>query len=159
GRGGAERQLSLLARTLHARGVRVAVAVFYTGGALEKELTSAGVPVLDLQKAGRWSNLSVVHRLLSLVKQHEPRVLHSYMSTQNVLLRLLRPWLKRHGCAVVCGIRTALGNAWRYNKYFGVVDAMQSVLLPAADGVISNSERGLSQLRKSVLDGHVAVVP
>ena len=51
--GGAERQLALLARTMHASGHRVRVATFYASGAFEVDLRQAGVPVLDLKKSGR----------------------------------------------------------------------------------------------------------
>lgn len=159
GRGGAERQLSLLARALHARGLTVVVAVFYAGGPLERELHDAGVEVLNLEKAGRWSNLGVIRRLLAFVRQRRPRVLHSYMPTQNVVALLLRPWLIREGCAVVCGIRTALTNAWRYTKLGGAIGLLQLALLPHAECVISNSTRALNGLRKRIPPGKGFAIP
>ena len=159
GRGGAERQLSLLARALQARGLKVAVAVFYAGGPLERELHDAGVEVLDLQKAGRWSNLGVARRLLVFVRQRRPRVLHSYMPTQNVMALLLHPWLRRNGCVVACGIRTALPNAWRYTKLGGVVDLVQRTLIPVAERVICNSSRAMQGFGKRVDPRHGFVIP
>ena len=159
GRGGAERQLSLLARTLQARGLNIAVAVFYAGGALEQELHDAGVEVLDLKKSGRWSNVDVIRRLMRFVRERRPRVLHSYMPTQNVTALLLKPWLAYHGCTVVCGIRTALSNAWRYSKLGGVVDLLQKILMPLADRVISNSTRALRGLGRWVLPGRGFAIP
>lgn len=159
GRGGAERQLSLLARALQARGLKVAVAVFYAGGPFEPELRDAGVEVVDLQKAGRWSNLGTSRRLLGFVRQRRPRVLHSYMPTPNVMALLLRPWLVSEGCAVVCGVRTALANAWRYTKLGGAVGFLHMALLPLADRVISNSSRALNGLGKWVPLGHAFAIP
>lgn len=159
GRGGAERQLSLLARALQARGLKVAVAVFYANGSFECELHDAGVEVLYLEKTGRWANLGVIRRLQAFVRQRRPRVLHSYMPAQNVMALLLRPWLRRHGCAVACGIRTALPNAWRYTKLGGAVDLLQMALMPHADRVISNSSRALIGLGKRVTPGHGFAIP
>ncbi|WP_374012387.1 glycosyltransferase [Pseudoxanthomonas koreensis] len=159
GRGGAERQLSLLARTLHRRGVRVVVAVFYRGGPLAQELHDSGVELLDLKKPGRWSNFGVLIQLAAYVRRNKPRVLHSYMSTQNVLALLLRPWLKLQRCRVVCGIRTSLPNAWNYSKVAGIVDVLQSRLLPFADRVICNSQAALANLRTHIADGRGLVVP
>jgi glycosyltransferase involved in cell wall biosynthesis len=159
GRGGAERQLSLLARALHGRGLKIVVAVFYAGGALERELHDSGVEVLDLEKAGRWSNVDVIRRLMAFVRERQPRVLHSYMPTQNVMALMLRPWLARHGCAVVCGIRTALPNAWRYTKIGGAVGLLQMAFLPLAERVISNSSRALRGLEKRVTAGHGFAIP
>lgn len=159
GRGGAERQLSLLARALHAQGIRVAVAVFYAGDVLDHELRAAGVEVVDLQKLGRWSNLGVLRKFRSIVRRRRPRVLHTYMATQNVLALLLRPWLRRQDCAVVCGVRTSLPNAWRYDKVAGMVDCAQKLLLRFADRIISNSSAALHNLGVHVLDGRAVVVP
>lgn len=159
GRGGAERQLSLLARALHARGVRVAIAVFYAGDALEHELRAENVEVIDLRKLGRWSNLATLRRLRGIVRERRPRVLHTYMATQNVMALLLQPWLKRSGCAVVCGIRTSLPNAWRYNKIAGVVDFAQKLMLRFADRIISNSSAALRNLEIHSAAARAVVVP
>ena len=159
GRGGAERQLSLLARALHARGLKVAVAVFYAGGALERELHDAGVEVLDLKKSGRWSNVDVIRRLMRFVRQRRPRILHSYMPTQNVIALLLKPWLARQCCAVVCGIRIASLDAWKYGMAAGLLDATQELLLPHADRVISNSARALKELDARIPPGRGFAIP
>lgn len=159
GRGGAERQLSLLARALHARGLKVCVAVFYAGGDLEQELRDAGIPILDLKKAGRWSNFGMIRRLVHFVRQYRPRVLHPYLSTQNVQALLLRPLLRRMDCSVACGIRTSLKNAWQLDKATGIVDLAQALLLPAADCVISNSTEAYRQWKKRCGAGRGHVVP
>lgn len=158
-RGGAERQLSLLARALHARGLRITVAVFYGGGVLEAELREAGVEVVDLKKGGRWENFGVLRRLVRCVSQRRPRVLHSYMPTQNVLALLLRPWLIARGCAVVCGIRVASLNAWTYGVTAGLIDAMQRFMLSRADRVISNSVIGLTELKPYITEGRGFAIP
>ena len=159
GRGGAERQLSLLARALHVRGLRVAVAVFYSGGALEAELHEAGVEVIDLQKGGRWSGLGTIRRLMAVVCRRRPHVLHSYMPAQNVLALLLGSWLARRGCAVVCGIRVASLDSWQYGVVAWLVNIVQRMLLSRADCVISNSARGLKELESRIAPGCGFAIP
>ena len=159
GRGGAERQLSLLARALHARGLRVAVAVFYAGAALERELHEAGVKVVDLQKRARWSNLGMLRRLISEVRRGRPRILHAYMPTQNIVALLLRPWLRRQGCAVVCGIRIAFLNMQDYGIVASLIDRIQRLLLQDSDFVISNSRAALAQLRIDLPVGRIHAIP
>ena len=65
--GGAERQLVALARGLQRRGHEVAVAVFYSGGALESELKEAGIPIRSLEKRGRWDVFGFAARLLMMM--------------------------------------------------------------------------------------------
>lgn len=159
GRGGAERQISLLARGLNERGLKVAIVVFYSGGGLEDELNSAGVPILSLRKAGRWSNIAATKRLLDIVRRHRPRVLHSYMATQNVQALLLKPILSLYGCRVVCGIRTSPKPAWKYDKGIGVVTLLQFILLQFSDAVISNSKAALKHINSNVPFKRVFVIP
>jgi glycosyltransferase involved in cell wall biosynthesis len=150
GRGGAERQLSLLARSLQTRGLLVAVAVLYAGGAIEHELHAAGVEVVDLRKRGRWSNLAMLWRLVVAIQRKRPRVLHAYMSTQNAIALLLRPWLVKKKCAVVCGIRIANLDTHAYGVVKTLVHRAQGYLLHSADCVISNSRAALIQLNSNL---------
>lgn len=159
GRGGAERQLSLLARALHARGLRVAVAVFYAGGTLESELHASGVDVVDLRKRGRWSNLGMLRRLMAEVRQRKPRVLHAYMPTQNIIALLLRPWLHRQGCRVVCGVRAAKLTLNDYGLLSYGISTVHGVLVAGADRVISNASRSLDQLSSSIRADRGVVIP
>ncbi|MEK7801721.1 MAG: glycosyltransferase, partial [Pseudomonadota bacterium] len=84
-RGGAERQLVLLATGLAARGHLVSVAVFYGGGIYEAELASAGVRIVDLRKQGRWDFLPFLCRLVRVLRIERPATLHGYLTVPNVL--------------------------------------------------------------------------
>lgn len=159
GRGGAERQLSLLARAMQARGLRVAVAVFYGGGALEGELRDAGVEVVDLKKAGRWSNIGMLRRLVVAVRKYRPRIFHSYMPTQNIVALLLKSWLKRNNCAVVCGVRAAKLNFKDYGLALYCLSSIHVAFLKRADLVIFNSSRCLSEFGSSIRSGFGVCVP
>ena len=88
--GGAERQLTLLLLAMHAAGHRVRVAVFYAGGPFESELQAAGVPVFHLNKSGRWDILPFFFRLVRLIRQEKPSILHGYLPMSNILLWLAR---------------------------------------------------------------------
>ena len=61
--GGAERQLVALARGLHERGHHVRIMVFYPGGPLEPEARAAGIPIISVDKRGRWDLLGFFWRV------------------------------------------------------------------------------------------------
>lgn len=138
--GGAERQLTLLVLAMHAAGHRVRVALFYTGGPFEADLRAAGVPVLLLNKRGRWDILSFFWRWVRLVRQERPAVVHGYLPMSNLLAVLAKPltrWPK-----VVWGVRSS-GSDPAYYGWMGRVEAwLQSKLSRYADLIICNSLRG-----------------
>lgn len=138
--GGAERQLALLARTMHASGHRVRVATFYASGAFEADLRQAGVPVLDLKKSGRWDVLTFFWRLVRLLRKEKPVIVHGYLPMSNLLALLAKPfagWPK-----VVWGIRSS-GSDPRHYGWMGRLEAwLQARLSRWADLIICNSQRG-----------------
>ena len=158
-RGGAERQLSVLARRLQAMGYRVTVAISQVDGALLPELTDAGIPILDLQKSGRWSNLGVLRTLARFVSSERPLVVHSYLPTENILALTLKPWIARHGGAVVCGLRIAKLDAGSYGYGTYIVYMLQRILLRFADRVLSNSADALHELRRWIPSGRGHAIP
>ncbi|MBF0427146.1 MAG: glycosyltransferase, partial [Magnetococcales bacterium] len=92
-RGGAERQLTLLARGFHAAGHQVAVAVFYPGGLFAANLEEVGIPLFDLGKKSRWDLGVFLLRLVRLVRREAPDILHSYLVEPNLLSVLVKPWI------------------------------------------------------------------
>jgi glycosyltransferase involved in cell wall biosynthesis len=159
GRGGAERQLSVLARRLQALGFRVTVALFYLEGPLLQELIDAGIEILDLQKTGRWSNLTVAMRLKKFISARQPRVVHGYMAAENILVIGLKPWIRRYGGGVACGLRTARVDKETYGLLVYLLYTLQAALLPWADRVISNSVAALQGLPKRVPRDHLFAIP
>src|SRR5690606_34981659 len=89
--GGAQRQLCTLAIQLQALGWPVKVVTFYPGGALWTELESAGVPVLSLNKRGRWDLLLFFLRLRKLVVDQSPGIVQTYLSSANLVGAFLKP--------------------------------------------------------------------
>jgi glycosyltransferase involved in cell wall biosynthesis len=136
--GGAERQLSVLARGLRQRGHEVAVAIFYPGGPLEAELTEAGVPVISLEKRGRWDMLGFLMRLYRTVRQQRPDVLHSYIG--NLVTVFVQPFLP--SVKIVWGVRSSYIDFSRYDWLFRVCDALGARASHSADLIIANSHAG-----------------
>src|SRR5919112_2111587 len=89
--GGAERQLVALACGLHQRGHRVRVMVFYPGGPLEPELRLAGIPVLCVNKSGRWDVFGFLWRLGRALRAEQPYIVHGYLGASNSISLLLKP--------------------------------------------------------------------
>lgn len=150
--GGAERQLVLLAKMLQQQGLDVAVAQFYGGGIFAGDLLSSGVPLYDLRKRGRWSNFIFLWRLWKLVRLLRPRIAHGYLSVPNLILLLMKPVLKVHGTAVVCGVRASSVDLSMYDAVATNVDTLHRWALKFSDSVICNSSAGLRYVRRSLAD-------
>jgi glycosyltransferase involved in cell wall biosynthesis len=140
GIGGAERQLVLLASGLQAIGWDVTVCSTYPSGPLEPELVRSGVRVVALGKAGRWDLIGPLRRLLQLVRDVRPDVIHGYMPTSNLLSLLAR---RAHPAArVVWGVR-ASGLDWtRYDGLARRAFRVSVRLARRADLIIANSDEG-----------------
>ena len=94
GRGGAERQLVILARELRRLGHDTEVALFYRGGELEPLLVEAGVPIRSIAKKGRYDLLGPLRRLRSVVREHGTDVIYTFLPTDNLgaaALKLVSP--------------------------------------------------------------------
>lgn len=139
-RGGAERQLVVLAKGLASRGHAVSVAVFYGGGVYVAELAGAGVRVINLGKQGRWDILPFLNRLVGLLRKERPEVLHSYLSVPNVLVAVLKPLLQ--GTRIVWGVRASNVDLSRYDWLSSLAYALERRLARFADCIISNSDAG-----------------
>jgi glycosyltransferase involved in cell wall biosynthesis len=142
GRGGAERQLVLLATWLHDMGWRVAVACFYAGGPFQRDLEQAGVPVIDLAKRGRWDVLGFVWRLLGVFRKFEPVIVHGYLPVPN-MLSLLARWA-RPSVRVVWGVRASNVDLSQYDWLSRLTFWLQCRLARSADLIIANSSAGMA---------------
>lgn len=145
--GGAERQLVLLANGLAATGHRVAVATFYGGGRLEKDLS--GVKLLQLNKAGRWDIIRFGCTLLREARGFDPDITYGMLGTANlcaIALKLLLP-----NIVTIWGIRSAeidfsgAGMAVRMHLL------VEKIFSPFADLMICNSAAGLAHSLKQGL--------
>jgi glycosyltransferase involved in cell wall biosynthesis len=159
GQGGAERQLVLLAKNLKIRGYNVSVAVLYRQGSYIKELTDAGIPIIDFTKRGRWDFFGVLIRIRNFLKSWNPDIVYSFMPAENVLLLVLKPFVKNLNYILVCGLRVSSSNLTDYGLFAKTLSAGQRFLLPFADLVISNSFRALHEMQAYIPKGRGVVVP
>jgi len=158
GFGGAERQLTYLAKGLVASGHDVCVAVYYLQGPYLSDLRHGGVRVVSLEKRSRWDLISFVWRLLRLIRRERPDVLYGFMPTEN-LASLLVSRLVRPRIPVVWGIRASDVDATIYGILPKSVYKLQEWLVHAPDLVISNSHAGLANLGVAANHGRSAVIP
>lgn len=142
-RGGAQRQMSLLAGGLAARGHEVTVAVFYRDGPFRTQLEAAGVSVIDLHKRNRWDVLGFSRRLLRCVRELEPAVLHAYLPVPNILAALLGMIVR--GPAIVWGVRSANMTLAEFDRLSGFAYRVEAALARLPDLIICNSGAGREQ--------------
>ncbi len=138
--GGAERQAVTLAKALKARKHTVAVALFYPGGPLTRTLETEQIPVFSLDKKGRWEMIGFMRRLLRLVKEYRPDLIHSYLSVANILTIVLKPLLP--GVKMVWGVRASDMDLSRYHWLYTFSWRAECRLSRFADRIIVNSRAG-----------------
>lgn len=136
--GGAERQLVVLAKGLHARGHDVVVVVYYSGGPLEKDLLDAGVRIRSLNKRGRWDVLNFLFQVIRVMREERPDILHSYLT--DLVTMILKPVCP--GTKVVWGIRVSNIDYRNYDWLSWVCFKLECWLPRFADVIISNSHAG-----------------
>lgn len=159
GRGGAERQLVLLARTLKARGHSVKVAVLYREGPFIAELEGAGIPIVDFRKQSRWDVFGVILRIAAYIWANKPALVNSYLPAENVLCLLMKAWIRFCGCKLVCGLRSAGLDVKSYGRTAVALYRAQALLLRFADAVISNSRAGLNEHGRWIRANRAFVIP
>jgi glycosyltransferase involved in cell wall biosynthesis len=89
--GGAEMQVSELAKALHTREwhVRV-VSMLPATGEIQSELTRLGIPVHSLGMTKGTADPRAILRLGKLIREYRPSILHSHMIHANLLARITR---------------------------------------------------------------------
>lgn len=140
-RGGAERQLTLLAKGLHAKGLPVKVVTFYPCGACHQELEAAGVPVVDLGKRRRWDVLPFLWRLVRTLRCDRPAALYCFLPVANILGVVVRPFVS--GMRLIWGVRASNVDLERYDRLSRWVGSIEASLSGFADGIVCNSKAGL----------------
>lgn len=139
-RGGAERQLVVLAKGLASRGHAVSVAVFFGGGVYEAELAEAGVRIINLGKQGRWDIFPFLGRLVHFLRKERPAVMHSYLGVPNILAMVLKPLLP--GTRIIWGVRASNVDLSRYDWLSRLAYALECRLARFAKRIITNSHAG-----------------
>lgn len=135
-RGGAERQLVLLARALKERGFMPAVVVFYGGGAFEPELTACGISIHSLRKRGRW-DVRPVWTLWRLLRRSRPEVIYSFLVHGNLtslVARVMSPNVR-----VIWGLRGSRRDLTQYGLFELSIRGLQRMFARLPDATIVNS--------------------
>ena len=138
--GGAERQLVELAKGLDQTIFDVTVLTFYGGGEFAQELKNAGVPVISLDKKGRWDIAVFLRRLLIQLRKLQPDLLHSYMTVSNLVATLLKPALP--ATRIVWGIEAAGPDLSQLDRVERVTSRLEALLSRSPDLIVFNSRAG-----------------
>lgn len=144
--GGAERQLTLLARGLVGRGHSVGIALFYRGGVLEADLNQSGCELISLEKRSRWDP-SPAWRWPGLIRTWRPDVVHGYLAVPNLLTLTARFIAPRP--AVVWGVRATKMDMARYDTLHRLTEWALTLTVRAPDLIIANSSAAARELRQA----------
>jgi glycosyltransferase involved in cell wall biosynthesis len=158
GIGGAERQLVQLALGLNERGFKVTVAVFYRGGALERELAERGIAIVDLAKRGRWDMAGFLLRLVRALRAERPDIVYPFLGTANTVASLVRPFAPRF--RLLWSIRASNMPLEHYDWAPAFGYRIESALSSSPDLIIANSQAGADYaVRHGFPADRMAVVP
>ncbi|MGF1933175.1 MAG: glycosyltransferase [Nostoc sp. ChiQUE02] len=140
--GGAERQLVTLVKALDKQCFDVTVLCFYPSGSLslDKDLKDSGIPVICLEKQGRWHLFSFFWRIVQHLQYIDPDVLHGYIGIPNLLTIFLKPFFP--STRMVWGIRSSNVDPDFYNWLGCLLFQLECLLSRFADLIIVNSYAG-----------------
>ncbi len=137
--GGAERQVVTLANALDKTCFNVTILCLYSGGELETQLDN-GVQLICLEKRDRWDILFFLWRLYRVLKEIKPAVLHGYLSTQNLLTILFKPFFP--ATRMFWGIRATKVDFSHYGWLAALLFKLECFFSQFADLIIVNSDAG-----------------
>jgi glycosyltransferase involved in cell wall biosynthesis len=155
--GGAERQVALLARLLHSRGVPVAVMVLYGDGYYRAELDAAGVAVIDLGKSARWDLSGCFWRQYRAIRRFRPDIVYAFigMAAFALVTRLFGAPGK-----VVWGIRASDMDMTLYDWLSRTTASLDPWIARFVDAIICNSAAGRTHvIARDFPAKRIAVVP
>ncbi len=156
--GGTERQIVQLAKGLSQRGWSIAVVLFYSGGALEKELEATGVTIHSLNKRGRWDVIFFIARLVTLIRREKPDCIYSLLAVPNVLSILIKPFICP--ASIVWGFRASNMDLTHYDWFIRGSYWLEAFLSSFADLIIVNSEAGLLVAKeKGFANSKIILIP
>lgn len=156
--GGAERQLLTLVNGLNKVLFDPIVLCFYSGGELETEFAKNSVPIIHLEKKGRWDVFPFLIRLINQIQILNPDILHSYLSMSNILAVLVKIFIKK--TRIVFGVRYAYMDLSKYDLLTRFVYMLEIFLSRFADLVIVNSYTGKrNHIKNGFASNRMIVIP
>jgi len=129
-RGGAEKQLALLAGGLAQRGQDVHVAVLTHTGPLEADLRKAGVPLTMIDK--RWKlDPGAYWRLRKLIRSLRPEIVHTWLFAANAYGRQ---------AAIAAGVKHIVAGERCVDRWKGTIQlSIDRVLARRTERIVTNS--------------------
>lgn len=156
--GGMERQLIQLTKGLQGQGHSPIVLHFHPNGPFEKNFTTAGVPVLGLNKQGRWDVFRFLWNLATTVRKENPDIVYSFLAVPNILTSCVKPLVP--SSRIVWGIRASNMNLKYYDRLVGWSYWTERRLAKFPDLIISNSHAGYAHARsKGFPTSKMVVIP
>ena len=142
--GGAERQLSQLARGLAQKGHEIRIYVYYGGRPLEKSVNHPNVKIISLKRTRRTDYFRIFLPLIFDVNRFQPDVFYSFLTVPNIyatIIKIIFPAIK-----LTWGIRLSDYDKVAPNLTHKVAFAMERQLSGIPDAIICNSRAGLSAI-------------
>lgn len=157
-RGGAERQLIQLARSLNKEKFHVTILTQYGGGGFVSEITpESGIDVVNLNKSGPWDIFGFLWRLIRTVRRLRPHIVHGYMTGANELSVIAA---RACGARVVWGLRASDWSAVPQSLGTKYIFYAGAILSCHTDRIISNSQHGRSfHAAEGYCDKRMTVIP
>src|SRR3954449_8461396 len=156
--GGSQRRLAVLAAGLARHGHDVAVAVLYTGGALEGLLGDDGVRLLSIGKASRWHVMAPLVRLRRLFLRERPDLVYAFLPMQTTLAALLLP--ARLETKLVFGLRAGGMQLRHYDALNALTYRSEVWLSRRADLIIANARAvRVDAIARGLPADRIVVVP
>ncbi|MEH1798149.1 MAG: glycosyltransferase [Nostoc sp.] len=140
--GGAERQLVTLVKALDKQCFDITVLCFYPSGSLslDKDLKDSGIPIICLDKQGRWHLFGFFWCLVQHLQRIHPDVLHGYVGIPNLLTIFLKPFFP--STHIVWGIRSSNVDPDLDDWLGRLLFQLECLLSHLADLIIVNSYAG-----------------
>ncbi|WP_417814271.1 glycosyltransferase [Thalassospira alkalitolerans] len=139
-RGGAERQVSLLAREIKKRNIDVDIIVLHAGGAFENALREADINIVCLDKKRSSNPLYILFELIKYLRVNKPDILYSFMPLANVFSLCAKLIFDRP--RIIWGVRASDMPLHEYGFRTRLFYVLEKYLHPLADMIIANSEAG-----------------
>jgi glycosyltransferase involved in cell wall biosynthesis len=148
GGGGAEKQLTTLAKALSLKGYEVSVLCFYPDDNSEIDFLGTSAKLIYIGKQNRWDMVGFFGRLFQQLKHIQPDVLHSYLPDANLLTIFLKPLFPT--TKMVWGIRHSnwgdsqlnIEKGKKLSKWVSLTLYIEQKLAQFADLIITNSHAG-----------------
>lgn len=151
GRGGAERQVSLLASGLKNNNYDVIVLTYYSNenimtNPLYAKLINNQVKVLSLNKSGRYDLIGFLYRFIKVIINEKPDVIYSFFPSGNIISCFAK--IFHQTIRIFWGRRSSDLELNKYSLNIKIEHKIEKLFLKVPEVIICNSNRGYDYLLK-----------